>query len=602
MLKRIILLGLLITVFGTANSIAQFAGGSGTEEDPYQISTVEQLQEIKYYLSSNFILINDIDASITSTWNDSTGFETIGDSDFNFTGSLDGGNYTIDSLFIKRGISSETNYYAGLFRVIVGATIRNLNISNIRVSGSSYVGGVVGTMHSSKISNVTLSGVIKAESYIVGAIAGRISTNSLIENVEVNAEVDGVNEVGGIVGENRSGSLINVHMNGHVKGISTIGGLVGINGLTNYGSDNAVIKNSSSSATVIVDSASFGNITGGLVGLNNRFGVIDSSSSSSEIYAFSQVGGLAGTNSGEIYNSMYNGILNAESSEIGGIAGLNSGYGVIESSKSLSTINGINYVGGLVGTNTSIIRKSYSKSIVTGIDKVGGIVGYNYTEDSSIHDVYALGQVAGNTEVGGAIGVNAEFIEISNAFISVSVEGEEDFGAFAGVNSGSISGSYWNEDSSSVNRPVGRGYYDGINRLNTNEMTGTSASQNMVEFDFTNIWKVTEEFPALQWEEVEGIPTSIEKSEAINDYRLLQNYPNPFNPTTQIRYGIPQAAEVELTIFNMLGQKVVTLVNQKQSAGWHTATFDASGLSSGFYIYRIQAGEFVSTKKLMLIK
>ncbi|MEX0597010.1 MAG: T9SS type A sorting domain-containing protein [Candidatus Paceibacterota bacterium] len=101
---------------------------------------------------------------------------------------------------------------------------------------------------------------------------------------------------------------------------------------------------------------------------------------------------------------------------------------------------------------------------------------------------------------------------------------------------------------------------------------------------------------------INSLSTSIEKETLPQDYSLLQNYPNPFNPTTQIRYGVPKAAEVELTVFNMLGQEVSTLVNGKLSAGWHTTTFDGSGLSSGFYIYRIKAGEFVSTKKLMVIK
>jgi len=86
------------------------------------------------------------------------------------------------------------------------------------------------------------------------------------------------------------------------------------------------------------------------------------------------------------------------------------------------------------------------------------------------------------------------------------------------------------------------------------------------------------------------------------EYTMSQNYPNPFNPSTVIRYALPSSSHVTLTVFNALGQQVATLVNRNQEAGYHEVKFDGSTEGSGVYFYRIQAGSFVQTKKLLLLR
>lgn len=99
------------------------------------------------------------------------------------------------------------------------------------------------------------------------------------------------------------------------------------------------------------------------------------------------------------------------------------------------------------------------------------------------------------------------------------------------------------------------------------------------------------------------LATTVEPTAGIPDhFELEQNYPNPFNPTTTIQYGLPESGNVTLEVYDMTGRRVATLVNENQRAGWHDITFDASNLASGMYIYRMQSGDFVNTRKLILVK
>ena len=101
----------------------------------------------------------------------------------------------------------------------------------------------------------------------------------------------------------------------------------------------------------------------------------------------------------------------------------------------------------------------------------------------------------------------------------------------------------------------------------------------------------------------EGVMTSVSSDAEVPMVPTLdQNYPNPFNPSTTIRYGLPYRSPVTLTVFNGVGQQVARIVDGEQEAGFHEVQFDASGLASGVYLYRLQAGDFIQTKRLVLVR
>jgi hypothetical protein len=106
------------------------------------------------------------------------------------------------------------------------------------------------------------------------------------------------------------------------------------------------------------------------------------------------------------------------------------------------------------------------------------------------------------------------------------------------------------------------------------------------------------------WYSSAGLITSVEQksTNVPTEYRLEQNYPNPFNPQTTIEFAVPRPSQVTLKIYDLLGREVATLVDEKLEPGEYKVTFDAGGLASGVYVYRIRAEGFVKSRKLMLLK
>ena len=126
-----------------------------------------------------------------------------------------------------------------------------------------------------------------------------------------------------------------------------------------------------------------------------------------------------------------------------------------------------------------------------------------------------------------------------------------------------------------------------------------------VDLSFAGLGKFT--IPGSRKTLAAQIPTEVNNSDAkVNDFKLYQNYPNPFNPSTIIKYSIPENSNVSLTIYDLLGNEVTTLINKEQNAGNYEVTFNPSlindGISTGVYFYTLRTGTATITKKLIYLK
>lgn len=359
--------------------MVEVPSGTGTENAPYQIANLDNL----YWLSQadtvwtaghNFIQTADIDASDTKNWDSGKGFSPIGnfDASARFSGSYNGQDYTIDGLYINRTSVPGV----GMFGNIDTATVKNLGLLNVDITGNYGVGGLVGTSQSTDSCNI-----------------------------------------------------INCYTSGSVSaGDNGAGGLVGVA----YSNSKFRIISSHSSCAVFAENGNSGGLTGVII----RGKIIDSYATGTVDCNGIQTGGLVGyvTNGAVITGSFSSGQVTGSGNDTGGLVGILSSSG-IRNCYAVGTVQGNEIVGGLAGYIASAtISNCYAKGLVSGGNHTGGLIGENYGSNNTISNSFWDTETSTqNNSAGGTGKTTAEmtslstFIDAGWDFIGETVNGTEDY-------------------------------------------------------------------------------------------------------------------------------------------------------------------------------
>jgi hypothetical protein len=170
-------------------------------------------------------------------------------------------------------------------------------------------------------------------------------------------------------------------------------------------------------------------------------------------------------------------------------------------------------------------------------------------------------------------------------------------------NNATVSDCYWNTQTTGTSSGYGTitsgGTFSGSG-LTTVQMKLQSSFSG---WNFSTVWSISPSinngYPYL----MANVMTSVEAAIGTpKTFSLLQNFPNPFNPTTTISFYLPSKSFVSLTVFDIVGRKIATIISEEMSPGTYSRQWNAAKLSSGIYFYRLQAGTYIETKKLVLLK
>ena len=452
------------------------------------VSSGEQLKDIQTYyddhkndeggtgiLSYNFALKGDINASDVEDYVAiGTGNKDASGNEIGFTGTFDGRGNRIIGLKVENA-----NGNAGIFDTIgTNGVVKDVNIYSGTFTGKTNAGAVAG-VNNGRIEGIVTFGNTVTSNGKAGGIVG-VNNSGTFENNANDGEL-----TGGIYDVESTGSVI--------AGSSTAvaGGLVGTNngGIANSFSDSAV--------TVKVDNQNPVTTTGGLggvVGVNTEKGNVQYVDSlgvtNGGATGSSNIGGIIGTNNGNMYSG-YNESIVSGANNVGGIIGTNAEGKKVENVVNATGVEGKDNVGGLVGVNSGSVTNGRNNGEITGVNNVGGLVGNNASKNSTLTNLVndSSAEIFGVNNVGGIAGYNAGKIttgkaddedEKVNLINRGSITGHTNVGGVAGTNNGTIENAN-NDVELNVNQNGTNDaeFFGGIAGVNTGTITNATNTANV---------------------------------------------------------------------------------------------------------------------------
>ena len=290
---------------------------------------------------------------------------------------------------------------------------------------------------------------------------------------------------------------------------------------------------------------------------------------------------------------------------VGGITGQMTAQAEIEQSyyKGNITTSSPNednrWIGGLVGQfgGGSMITDSYVMGDLSGTHIIGGLIGWHWRGGASVTNSYFVGTVTGDAD-------NAPKDDDDNPIVNIGgISGYSNPPQDTDAGESQLINTFWDTEVSGLEISYGGGEYptDNIGEGKTTAELKDQAT--FTDWDFTDIWAINPDmndgYPNLQF----AIVTDAENvSEMPYQLSLDQNYPTPFNPSTVITYEVSGQQHVRLSVYDVTGRLITVLVDQQQSPGDYQVSWDAGQLSSGVYIYRLEAGGQTLTRNMTFVK